>query len=63
MRRGYRVAVTEATNKVSHHIFRQQAFVERAQRSYEAHRFGGRQVFASIAERGGPMLMDKSLKL
>lgn len=63
MRRGYRVAVTEATNKVSQHIFRKQGFVERAQRSYEAHRFGGRQVFASIAERGGPMLMDKSLKL
>ena len=60
-RTGYRVAVTEATNKVSQHIFRKQGFVERVRRSYEAHRFDGRHVFASIAEHGGPMLMDKSL--
>lgn len=60
-RRGYQLAVTEATNKVSQRIFRKQGFVERAQRSYQAHRFGGRAVFASIAEHGGPMLMDRSL--
>jgi ribosomal protein S18 acetylase RimI-like enzyme len=60
-RRGYRLAVTEATNKVSQHIFRKQGFVERVQRSYATHRFEGRQVFASIAEQGGPILMDKSL--
>jgi GNAT superfamily N-acetyltransferase len=60
-RRGYRVAVTEATNKVSQHIFRKQGFVARVQRSYEAHRFNGQQVFKSIAEHGGPILMDKSL--
>ncbi|MGA2372569.1 MAG: GNAT family N-acetyltransferase [Candidatus Korobacteraceae bacterium] len=60
-RAGYRVAVTEATNKVSQYIFRKQGFVERVRRSYEAHRFDGRQVFASIAEHGGPILMDKSL--
>ena len=60
-RRGYRIAVTEATNKVSQHIFRKQGFVERVKRSYEAHRFNGRPVFASIAEHGGPILMDKSL--
>jgi ribosomal protein S18 acetylase RimI-like enzyme len=60
-RRGYRVAVTEATNKVSQHIFRKQGFVARVQRSYEAYRFDGRQVFAAIAEHGGPILMDKSL--
>jgi GNAT superfamily N-acetyltransferase len=62
-RRGYRVAVTEATNRVSQHIFRKQGFVARVQRSYAAHRFDGRQVFASIAEHGGPILMDKSLAL
>ena len=61
MRRGYRGAVTEATNKVSQHIFRKQGFVARVQRSYEAYRFEGRQVFASIAEHGGPILMDRSL--
>ena len=60
-RRGYRVAVTEATNKVSQHIFRKQGFVARVQRSYEAYRFDGQQVFASIVEHGGPILMDKSL--
>ncbi|MGO9125432.1 MAG: GNAT family N-acetyltransferase [Terriglobales bacterium] len=60
-RRGYRMAITEATNKVSQHIFRKQGFQARVQRSYQAHRFNGREVFASIAEHGGPMLMDKSL--
>lgn len=60
-RRGYRVAVTEATNKVSQHIFRKQGFVERVQTSYKAHRFYGRKFFASIAEHGGPILMDKLL--
>jgi ribosomal protein S18 acetylase RimI-like enzyme len=60
-RRGYRLAVTEATNKVSQRIFRKQGFVERAQRSYRAHRFGGRAAFASIAEHGGPILMERSL--
>jgi ribosomal protein S18 acetylase RimI-like enzyme len=60
-RRGYRVAVTEATNKTSQHIFRRQGFVERARRSYRDHRFDGRAVFASIVEHGGPILMDKPL--
>jgi len=60
-RRGYRVAVTEATNKVSQHIFHKQGFVARVQRSYEAYRFDRRPVFASIAEHVGPILMDKLL--
>jgi len=60
-RRGYRLAITEATNKVSQHIFRKQGFVPRVQRSYQSHCFNGRQVFASIADHGGPILMDKSL--
>ena len=61
-RRGGTVGrVTEATNKVSQRIFRKQGFVERVQRSYEAHRFSGRTVFASIAEHGALMLMDRQL--
>ena len=60
-RLGYRMAVTEATNKVSQHIFRKAGFLERAERSYKDHRFEGRAVFASIAEQGGPILMDKAL--
>lgn len=60
-RRGYRLAFTEATNKVSQHIFRKQGFVTRDQRSYLTYRFNGRDVFASIADHRGPMLMEKSL--
>ena len=60
-KKGYRMAVTEATNKVSQHIFRKLGFVERVRRSYQTHRFDGRAVFASIADHGGPMLMDRSL--
>ena len=60
-RRGYRFAVTEATNQISQHIFRKQGFIERVKKSYKAYRFDGRRVFASIAEHGGPILMDKAL--
>jgi GNAT superfamily N-acetyltransferase len=61
-RKAYRVAVTEATGKVSQQVFRRLGFSERVQRSYEHHRFDGRAVFASIAEHGGPILMDRSLE-
>ncbi len=61
-RRGYRVAVTEATNPVSQSVFRRLGFVERARLSYADHRFEGRAVFASIAAHGGPMLMERTLK-
>jgi ribosomal protein S18 acetylase RimI-like enzyme len=60
-RKGYRLAVTEATNKISQHIFRKRGFVERVRRSYGDHRLDGQVVFASIAEHGGPILMDKRL--
>lgn len=60
-RRGYQLAVTEATNKTSQHIFRKQGFIERVSRSYGDYRCDGQAVFASIAEHGGPILMDKRL--
>jgi len=60
-RKGYQLAVTEATNRVSQHIFRKLGFAERVRRSYADHRFAGRAEFASIAELGGPILMDKSV--
>ena len=60
-RKGYRVAVTEATNKTSQHVFRKQGFAERVQRSYKDHRFEGQAFFNSIAEQDGPMLMDRRL--
>ena len=60
-RRGYQVAVTKATSKTSQHIFRKQGFVEQVRRSYRDYIFNGQAVFASIAEHGGPILMDKRL--
>lgn len=59
--RGYRLAITEATNKVSQHIFRKLGFADKVHRSYRTHLFQGRAVFASIGEQGGPILMDKQI--
>ena len=63
VRRGYRLAVTEATNRTSQHVFRKRGFVERVRRSYGDHRFEGQAWFGSIAGEGGPILMDKALLL
>jgi ribosomal protein S18 acetylase RimI-like enzyme len=60
-RKGYRLAVTEATNLTSQHIFRKAGFVERVRGSYQQHRFNGRAFFGAITEHGGPILMDKPL--
>jgi ribosomal protein S18 acetylase RimI-like enzyme len=62
LRKGYRVAVTEATNRTSQHIFRKLGFVERARLLYRNYRFDGQAVFASIAEHGGTIQMDKLLE-
>lgn len=61
LQKGYRVGVTEATNNVSQHIFHQQGFVERVQRSYRDYQYQGKAVFALIDGHLGPMLMDKTL--
>jgi len=61
VRKGYRLAVTEATNKTSQHVFRKLGFTERVRRSYKDHRFEGQAVFISIAEQDGPILMDRRL--
>jgi ribosomal protein S18 acetylase RimI-like enzyme len=60
-RKGYRLALTEATNKTSQHLFRKQGFIERVRRSYNDHRFKGRAFFTSIAEHEGPIVMEKHL--
>jgi ribosomal protein S18 acetylase RimI-like enzyme len=57
--RGYASAVTEATNPVSQHIFRELGFTKQAERSYAGYRLGDSAVFASIADNGGPMTMDR----
>lgn len=59
--RGYRMAVTEATSPMSQHIFRKQGFVNRVHRLYETHSHDGHKPFMSIADYGGPILMDKQL--
>jgi ribosomal protein S18 acetylase RimI-like enzyme len=61
MRKGYTVAVTEATNNVSQHIFRKLGFIDRVQRSYRDHRYQGRSFFAAIHEHIGPVLMERLL--
>ena len=61
VRRGYRTAVTEATNSVSQHIFRKQGFVDRVRRSYRDHRYEGQAFFAAIDGHVGPILMDRPL--
>ena len=63
MRKGYRLAVTEATNKTSQYVFRKQGFIERVRRSYSDHHFEGRAFFTSIADQEGPMLMERHLGL
>ena len=60
-REGCQLAVTEATNTVSQHIFRKLGFAERVRRSCATHLFDGHAAYSSIAEHGGPMLMDKPL--
>ena len=55
-RRGYRLAVTEATNPTSQHIFRKLGFADRARRSY-----ADSAPFAPVAWAGGTILMDRSL--
>lgn len=61
VRRGYRTAVTEATNSVSQHVFRKHGFADRAQRFYRDHRYEGRAYFAAIDGHVGPILMDRPL--
>jgi ribosomal protein S18 acetylase RimI-like enzyme len=60
-RRGFRVAVAEASNSTSQHIFRKLGFVERNRMSYRDHAFNGQHVFESVAAYGGPILMEKRL--
>jgi ribosomal protein S18 acetylase RimI-like enzyme len=62
-RKGYRVAVTEATSRTSQHVFRKLGFAERVRRSYREHRYQGQHVFASITAHDGPILMDKPLSM
>lgn len=59
--KGYCLAVTEATNRTSQHIFRKAGFAERAVESYKDFRYQGKAPFESIEDHGGPILMDIQL--
>ena len=60
-RKGYRAALTEATGKVSQHIFRKNGFAERFSISYSDFFYQGKAVFASIKEHEKAILMEKPL--
>ncbi|MDE3137624.1 MAG: GNAT family N-acetyltransferase [Acidobacteriota bacterium] len=61
IRRGYRMAVTEATGIVSQRVFRKQGFVDRFSVSYRGFKHEGKFVFNSIQGHESAILMDKSL--
>ena len=62
IRKGYRRASAECTGRVSQHIFHKLGFADRGMIPYADHEFNGRRIFASIAEHGGPRLMEKMLQ-
>ena len=57
--RGYRAAVTEATGRVSQHIFRKNGFADRFSVAYRDFIYEGRAVFDSIREHDAAILMEK----
>jgi ribosomal protein S18 acetylase RimI-like enzyme len=60
-RKGYRTALTEATGKVSQHMFRKNGFADRFRVSYGNFTYENRAVFAAIREHEEAILMDRSL--
>ena len=60
-RKGYRTALTEATGRVSQHIFRKNGFVDRFSVSYQDFVYEDKVAFASIREHEKAILMEKSL--
>ena len=61
IRRGYAMAVTEATGTVSQSIFRKAGFTEQMRVEYKDYIYDGRRVFESIEGHVGTLLMDKAL--
>ena len=55
------MALTEATGKVSQHIFRKNGFADRFSVAYSNFRYENRLVFASICGHEEAILMDRSL--
>lgn len=61
IRKGYRMAVTEATGIVSQRVFRKQGLAPRFSAAYQNFTYEGKFVFASIRGHDYAILMDKSL--
>ena len=61
--KGYRMALTEASGKISQHILRKQGFVDRFSVSYRDFVYEGKVTFASIQEHESAILMARSLAL
>ena len=59
--KGYRTALTEATGRVSQHIFRKNGFTDRFRACYKDFLFEGQPVFALIREHEGAILMERML--
>jgi ribosomal protein S18 acetylase RimI-like enzyme len=62
LRKGYRAAVTEATGKISQHIFRKNGFAERFSVAYRTFTYENRAVFASIQDHERAILMDRPIR-
>jgi len=60
-RKRYRMAITEATGKVSQHIFRKNGFVDRFSVSYVDYKYENEPVFASIRDHEKAILMERLL--
>ena len=60
-RKGYRTALTEATGRVSQHIFRKNGFADRFSVSYRDFVYENKTVFATIREHDAAILMERSL--
>lgn len=60
-RKGYLRAAAECTGRASQHIFRKAGFEDRGTIRYAEHQVNGQHVFASIADHGGVILMEKAL--
>jgi ribosomal protein S18 acetylase RimI-like enzyme len=59
--RGYRLAVTEAAGRVSHHVFGKRGFTDRARVSYAEFEYAGRRPFAAVAAEGAIVSMELDL--
>ena len=60
-RKGYSAALTEATGRVSQHIFRKNGFVDRVSVSYRDFLHEGKAVFAAIRGHAAAILMQRPL--